>query len=325
MPILDLEHRLREVGRIRLGDSEEAVTAKGKTYRRPVKLSTFRLTARDEQIIRRAADLYGGTAEPWPEQDGQWQVTTDATDLEVIVPPAHMSFSQWYEEWSGGGCVRRCDGRHDVIRDCPCDCDPVARVCAIHTRLSVMLPDLPGLGVWRVETQGYYAAVELGGAVEIAGAAAARGQMLPARLRIEQREVLRAGKKLKFAAPVLDLDVAPAALLAGPDGTVAGELTGENMPADMPALDRTTGEITAGAGDTPTPERPSPTAPPTTHPDRTCSRCGSEYGDGALIKGGDGESRFVHRDCPTATASDDGPPRSGLFAGRTEELDDEPF
>lgn len=309
MPILDLEHRLREVGRIRLGDTVPATSQKGGEYRRPVKLDTFRLTSRDERIVRRAADLFGGSAEPWPEQDGQWQVTTDATDLDVIVPPSHMSFSQWYEEWSGGGCVRRCDGRHDVVRDCPCDCDPVARVCAIHTRLSVMLPELPGLGVWRVETHGYYAAVELGGAVEIAAAAAARGQMLPARLRVEQREVLRGGKTFRFMVPVLDLDVAPAALLAG--SSAAGALTGENMPA----LDEAPVAITTGDTDRPPPSNPPRTPTPAGPPDRICSRCGHDYGSTPLVKGGDGESRFVHRQCPTDTDR-------ALFPAGT---DDEPF
>jgi hypothetical protein len=73
--------------------------------------------------------------------------------------------------------------------------------------------------VWRIDTSGYYAAVELQGAVEVIHLAAGRGQMLPARLRLEQRVVKRSenGKPVtrRFAVPVLDIEVSPAQLLGG--------------------------------------------------------------------------------------------------------------
>jgi len=79
-----------------------------------------------------------------------------------------------------------------------------------------MLRDLPGLGVWRIDTSGYYAAVELQGAVEVVQLAAGRGQMLPARLRLEQRMVKRVGQGTRrFAVPVLDVEVSPGQLMAG--------------------------------------------------------------------------------------------------------------
>ena len=45
-----------------------------------------------------------------------------------------------------------------------------------------MIRDLPGLALWRLDTQGWYAARELAGAVEILTMAAGRGLMIPARL-----------------------------------------------------------------------------------------------------------------------------------------------
>jgi hypothetical protein len=112
------------------------------------------------------------------------------------------------------------DGRSESISDGPCLCDPDNRDCDIHSRLSVLLADLPGLGVWRIDTSGYYAAVELQGAVEIIQIAAGRGQMLPARLRLEQRVVKRPGEDGKpvtrrFAVPVLDIEISPGQLLGG--------------------------------------------------------------------------------------------------------------
>jgi hypothetical protein len=112
----------------------------------------------------------------------------------------------------------RCNGRWELISDSDCVCDPADRECDIHTRLSVMLRDLPGLGVWRIDTQGFYAAVELQGAVQVIQIAAGRGQMLPARLRLDQRQVKRMvnGKPQtrNFAVPVLDVEVSPGQLMA---------------------------------------------------------------------------------------------------------------
>lgn len=216
MSILGLQRRIAEVGRIRIG--QQVPTQSGKT--RPAKLDTFRITSSDRQRIEQIARMYGGQVQPWKSPNGdQWEVITDTDVLPVIVPPAIMAFSQCFEQWSAGGCVKRCDGQHEAISDGPCLCDPDNRECDIHTRLSVMLKDVPGLGVYRIDSSGYYAAVELSGAVEIISMAVSRGQMLPARLRLEQRSVKRQhnGKPetRRFPVPVLDIDIAPGQLILG--------------------------------------------------------------------------------------------------------------
>jgi hypothetical protein len=68
-----------------------------------------------------------------------------------------------------------------------------------------MLPDLPDLGVWKLESHGYYAAIELGGAAEVLAHARNAGVIVPATLRLEQRQVKRDGKTRKFAVPVLEI------------------------------------------------------------------------------------------------------------------------
>lgn len=209
--IIDLQRRLAEIGRIRIGQQ----VASGSGKKRPVKLDTFRLTSADKSRIDAAAHLYGGTPAEWDAPAGrQWEVVTEADAIDVIVPPTDMAFSRWYELWSAGGCQRRCDGRTETISDGPCVCDPDNRDCDIHTRLSVMLRDIPGLGVWRVDSSGWYAAIELQGAVEVVQMAAGRGQMLPARLRLEQRMIKRAGETRRFAVPVLDIEVSPGQLMS---------------------------------------------------------------------------------------------------------------
>lgn len=214
MTILSLQRRLAEVGRLRIG--QQVPTRNGKT--RPAKLDTWRVTSADRARIDRVAALYGGQPQPWQSPSGQqqWEVVTDTDALPVIVPPSDMAFSQHYEKWGSGGCLRRCDGSQESLSDGPCMCDPEQRECDIHTRLSVMLRDVPGLGVYRIDTQGYYAAVELQGAIEVVELAASQGSMIPARLRLEQRSVKRQGEERRdFAVPVLDLEVSPAQLLSG--------------------------------------------------------------------------------------------------------------
>jgi len=226
--ILDLQRRLHEVGRIRIG---QQVTTKNGTH--PAKLETFRLTSPDQRKIRAAANLYGGRPQPWNAPAGpQHEVITEVDTLPILIPPADMALSMWYELWSAGGCQRRCDGAQETISDGPCLCDPEQRECAIHTRLSVLLRDLPGVGLWRLDTQGFYAAHEIQGAVDILSMAAGTGQMLPAALRLEQRMTKRPGQGTRrFAVPVLDIEVPPGQLIAG---TV--DLTPcEDMPAALPA------------------------------------------------------------------------------------------
>lgn len=233
MAILHLQRRLREVGRIRLG--QLVTTSSGK--KRPDKLDRFRLTSRDQRVIDAAAQVYGGTPAPWAAPDGQqYELVTETLEMPVIVPPGDMAFSQWMELWSAGGCQRRCDGVHDYISDGPCVCDPDNRECATTTRLNVMLPEVPGFGLWRLESHGYYAAVELAGVVELCRQATEAGHMLPARLRLEQRQVKRFDKDgkpqtLKFAVPALDLDVSVGQLGALTTGVPVAELA-----KDTPAL-----------------------------------------------------------------------------------------
>lgn len=224
MAIVDLQRRVTEAGRIRTGLQETFQRGDGSTGSRPAKLETFRFTSADKRRIEQIAELYGGKVEAWQAPAGpQWQVVSTRNEIDVIVPPSDLGFSQHYELWSAGGCQRRCDGVTESITEGACICNPEDRECDIHTRLSVMLRDVPGLGLWRLDTQGWYAAQELIGAVEVLQVAAGRGALLPARLRLDQRQVKRPDKNGKvvtrrFAVPVIDIEITPAQLLAGGQG-----------------------------------------------------------------------------------------------------------
>ncbi|MEW2351485.1 hypothetical protein AB0904_27930 [Streptomyces sp. NPDC006684] len=211
MPILDLQQRIRELGRIRIG--QKVATSSGKT--RPAKLNRFRLTSPSRELLDRVATQYGGTVAPWsPTETGpeQYEVLTDATRMPILVP--HQPVSQYYELWSGGGCQRRCDGVTELLKDRPCICgpDPLNRQCKPTTRLNVVLAEIPGVGVWRLESHGYYAALELPGVAELLSKA---GGYVPAFLGLEERTAKREGKTLRWMVPTIDVDIAPNALMAG--------------------------------------------------------------------------------------------------------------
>lgn len=213
MPIIGLQQSQTEVGRIRFG------VKVGGGRGRPTKLDRLRFTSPRRVLIEQIAAKYGGTVEPWqpPRGNQQWQVITDTAEVPVMIPPQDPADSQWYEMWSAGGCLRRCDGQQEKISRQACLCDPAARDCKIHTRLRVMLEDIPGLGAWRIDTGSYYAAVELPGIAQLL--AMAQGA-IPGRLVLDQRTVTRQvdgrPQTFNFAVPTLHVDeITPKQLLSG--------------------------------------------------------------------------------------------------------------
>lgn len=220
--LADIQAQQVEVGRIRLGTSQKKTSRGGKEYNEPVKLERFRLTSRSQQLIDEAAALYGGEVEPWEPERGtaQWQVIIESASLPVVVPP--NACSQFYEQWTGGRCQRRCDGVRELQEDVPCPCGPdpadkKAKGCKPTTRLSLMLAEMNGIGIWRLESHGYYAAAELPAVADLLSAA---GGNIPARLELEERQAevpdpRNSGKTVisRFMVPVLHVEATPAAIV----------------------------------------------------------------------------------------------------------------
>lgn len=211
MPILDLQKRARELGRIRTGNKG----AKGQ----PQRLEKFRLTSASRALLERVAELYGGTVREW-DNGGltQFEVYTEATRLPILVPPQPVS--QWYEAWTAAGCKHRCDGVNDMISGEPCRADDPLHVQAQShptTRLKVVLRDVEGLGVWRLESHGWNAAVELPDVAEFLSQGAG---YVDGWLALEERRTKSIGADgqpltRRFLVPVIEVDVTPAELLAG--------------------------------------------------------------------------------------------------------------
>lgn len=250
MPILDLQRRFAEVGRIRAG----AKGAKGQ----PQKLDAWRLTSANRQALKAAADLYGGDVREWTNAPtpGQYELFTETRTLDIMVPPSQEPYSAWYEQWSGGGCEKRCDGIRDHLNDQPCTCNPDDRACKPTLRVSLALHRIPGLGVWRYESHGFYAATELPATLDLLAAASGRGQYLTGFLRLEERaSKTKANGTRRFLVPVLDLEQTIGEL-AGLSSPLTRQLT---SPAPT-AVEATNGAMLPAVGAPLVAETPNPLA-----------------------------------------------------------------
>ncbi|QFY09596.1 hypothetical protein GBF35_25710 [Nonomuraea phyllanthi] len=171
--IIDRQHRLRTIGRIRLGTFEG----------RPKASEFFIPTSEFEHFIRQMADIYGGKVEQWkPQGDGgmQWRLMNeDLTSIEAIIPPGRDPLDQAYEKWSRGGKQARCNGETvENLGGRPCVCKaqwgprfweqaPPQQACKLHTRLNIWIPEIQDIGVWLLETKGANAGAELPGFVDM--------------------------------------------------------------------------------------------------------------------------------------------------------------
>ncbi|MDT0387872.1 recombination directionality factor [Streptomyces dubilierae] len=210
MPIIDLQRRMRQLGEIRLG--HVVPTSNGKT--RPAKLNKFRFTSPSREILTAVAELYGGEVKPWTPANGgpsEFEVYSKVDRLPVLIPPRD-AVSQWYELYAGSKCQRRCDGVTEHKSDRPCMCDPENRDCAITTRVNVMLRDVPALGQWLLVSKGYHAAVTLPPAAELLAQA---GGYVAGWLGMEEKTAIVKDKPARFMVPTLDVEITPAALMAG--------------------------------------------------------------------------------------------------------------
>ncbi len=257
MPIKTVHTRLREGGKIRMG--EKKTTAKGVNY--PVALTHFRITSSNKETLAVLASVYGGTVRPWAgaQTEGQFELYTESSALDVTLPPTEFGFSQFMELWSGGTCSRRCDGEWDFLADKPCFCDPSAPECKPMTRLSVLFPILDDWTLFRVDTGSWNAASEMGATIGLIHLAKAAGKMLPARLLLEQRQkkvqvpdgtdrtgkfVLAHVETRKFVVPSLEIAVSKLAL-AGAESDLpmlVDHSTGEILQGESKELNRAVGE-----------------------------------------------------------------------------------
>lgn len=225
--ILTLQRQARELGRLRTGWS---VPNKDPDKRpTPVKSETWVISSHAAHYVEAAAEAWGGTVEKWqPQGNGasQFRVVTEAGHIDALLPPGDP-LSQYNEMWSKGGCQRRCNGEMEQISRQPCLClarfgedwhlKPKSTVCSATSRLNVILPDMPDVGVWRAETHSFYAANELAGTVDMVLSGTGGKGLVPVSLRIEPRTRVAGGKTKHFPVVVVEVrGITPRQALTGP-------------------------------------------------------------------------------------------------------------
>ena len=249
--IRTMQKQARELGRLRTGYSVPNEDPNKRP--RPVKSKTWVLSSHAEHYVTAAAEAWGGKVERWnPQGNGapQFRVITEAERLDAVLPPGDP-LSQANEMWNAGGCVRRCDGETEQISRHPCLCfaqhgpewhllrqdlRTKDKVCAATSRLNVVLPDMPDVGVWRVETHSFYAANELAGTVDMVLSGTGGKGLVPVTLRIEPRTRVAGGKTKHFPVVVVELRVTTRQALSGPLSTaVALDPTGSRAVAAIEA------------------------------------------------------------------------------------------
>jgi hypothetical protein len=208
--ILTLQQRAREIGRIRLGMKVDGG--------RPTSLDHFRFTSASAEFVQWCAATYGGEVQQWKSPAGDaWEVLTEASEIEVAIPSWSDPVFQAYELWSAGGCQRRCDGITEQLSGESCLCNHEKRECKPTTRLSLVLPACPIMGVIRLETHGIIAAQEIPGIVDGVATARDAGVNLRATLRLERK---KSGSK-EYVVPALEVR---ASLDAIESGSIAAQI-----------------------------------------------------------------------------------------------------
>lgn len=219
MSLVDRQRAGREIGRIRMGTTVPAVSQKNTTFDKPITLDTWRLTSRNEHLIQAAAALWGGTVQHLDSVG--WEVITEATELPVLIPPTAEIINEAFELWEGSECKRRCVNGEATVRIgavksaspclCPADIEQrmelakTARACKPVTRLNLIIPDLPDLGVWRLQSGGYDANAELSEMGETLRQVRDAGVMMPARLWMDKRVKVTNKQTHRWTVPMLSV------------------------------------------------------------------------------------------------------------------------
>lgn len=215
---IERRRRLYELGIIRIG--EKRVSARtNKEY--PAGRETFRITSANRGYLEHAQKAYGGELRPWEGHPGEFELLTERSSIPVLFSAKPdgdsgdlQSLSQRWEMWGGNTCIRRCDGctcktwfdtgrktpKGEPIHEagttkCLCahddpafpDLQAAGKACKLISRVSVILPDIPALGLWRLNTTSGVFDEEMHGVLDLVELLGMTG-LIPMTLSIDWRE-----------------------------------------------------------------------------------------------------------------------------------------
>jgi hypothetical protein len=221
--IVNLPARAPELGRIRSGWKDPDQRAD----RQMQPLRNWRLTSKNKDTLHLAAGLYGGIPREWndPAHPGEWELFTESDRLDILLPNDPLFTA--YEAWGSGGNKRRCDGERCIVpmdgpdggglTEVECWCAEKGIIpgehkdaCGVTVRLKVVIPELPGFGIWMLTSGSIFAAMELPAQVDMIQAAtgALPGTLIPCQLILDYRTKKNAWEKFerKYSVPSLDVN-----------------------------------------------------------------------------------------------------------------------
>lgn len=199
--------RMPRLGAIRLGEKRESQG--GKTY--PVELEYFKIDPQtpsdveNEKLISEFKNLFG-------EQPKQIRIMFPVDDTNIFFP-------QWYKRYGkstalqcrGDGVEAVCleekfteglekIGTHELGnplvkcngRECPYF---INKKCNIVGTLQVLIPELPGAGVWQISTSSYNSIINVNSCIDYIKAVCGRAHLIPLTLERRKQEISHEGKK----------------------------------------------------------------------------------------------------------------------------------
>ena len=282
--------------------------------RRPKAISTWRLMSPNEDLIRQAAEVYGGTPKEFHHDRAnppdQWELITEQSTLDVWIPP--NAIDRGYEQWTTKGMSRWCDGTTSLFYGgrakgdtspppevaCACD-EPGWGECKRKLRFMVILPQLTFTGGWMVETSSDEAFHAFPAASELMRMVQDSTNLIAGELALEKRS--KAGGSKQFTIPVLRGKFSPAVMASGSSNPAvaalnprpaAGELGATPPPQVADGLHSVggpdVGAAAVGEDDIVEAELVEPGP-------GMCPACGDPLGDGNPIVKRDGA--YVHKEC----------------------------
>jgi len=208
--------RLPRLGKIRLGIKK--VAASGKEY--PSEVDYFILAPQtpvemeNKKLVDEFTKLYGEKPK----------------SIKIMFPVANpdVYFPQFYKRY-GSSTALKCKGNGEtavcateefaaglekIKTDEPgigvkCkgkECIYYGKECSEVGVLQVLLPDLPGAGVWQIATGSYNSIVNLNSCIDYIASACGRAHMIPLTLERREQEIAHDGKKTKHYILHINMD-----------------------------------------------------------------------------------------------------------------------
>jgi len=212
--------RLPRLGKIRLGIKKTKKRDDGSTVEYPTEVDYFIFDPQtpseleNKKIIEEAAKLYGEKAK----------------SIRIMFPVANpdVYFPQFYKRY-GSSTSLKCKGNGETavcsmeeftkgltvigkdelgmpkVKCCGRECvhykgdkaQGIKKECSEVGVLQVLLPELPGAGVWQISTGSYNSIVNLNSCITFITAACGRAHMIPLTLERRAQEIIHEGKKTK--------------------------------------------------------------------------------------------------------------------------------